>query len=511
MGFFGGVHYFGKKADARAEAHFQREIARLESAVSTQLTIATLETLPAELRRITSKLTQAERLAELDRIEAYHKAHPGEVGWLDPEPMTKYLALMLPEDVPELLGKIQRELPQHYTSWPDGPLVSAFFQTWAESDPAGLETWIRANLGSPLAANGARRLGLALYKEGALKHWDRLLALGAVVGGESTYFTIQAAVAENPQVAYQKIQALPDLELRSYGINHVLVAMALNDPEGALKLAREQKEEGVAARAESRVVMAMIAKPGADFEKIGDYLLMEAGERTSQSIDYMFEAWSKVDPEQAAAWLKKHEPVLGPRFDVPDLLLQNELEGLPAREQFTRVMNRPEATRRLEVATRGLAKEDPAFLVVSLKDLPPEAVGKVVKAGFEIIAEYDPKFAMEATANIPVRDEQERASTLVMSKWLSLNKQSATRWIENQPPGQLRDDALGGATQVYLKGRTGESAAWAVQISDEKARAAALEKALGSWADKGAARSWLEAQNLPADEKAPLLRKLEVK
>jgi hypothetical protein len=217
---------------------------------------------------------------------------------------------------------------------------------------------------------------------------------------------------------------------------------------------------------------------------------LPAGQRSAATAE-IFEAWSTLDPAQAAA---RARFLAGSRRDP------REVAGAETTDRETAAAHlaRQWADRAPQAAQAwALTLPDPAQRRAALDAL------------FTTWAEAEPATAAEAARTLPEREPGRiRLIDRVLTHWAASDPAAALDWLQTLPAPAEREAAAATLLTGVVQSQPAEAAAWALQLG-AGSDGSLLAKVLAAWAaaDKPAALAWAAALP-PGDTRDISLREL---
>jgi len=241
---------------------------------------------------------------------------------------------------------------------------------------------------------------------------------------------------------------------------------ARNDPEGALAWARTL-DDGERSKAISSVLSEMAASdPAAAAAQLSSL----GGEDLGRSYREIARQWGAKNWQEAQAWVNT----------------------LPADEQGGA----------LSAAIQGLAREDPQMAASELAKMPADQInGDAVEAAAQGLAREDPAAAAQWLVGLKANDTG-GAMRDVMMTWTATDPAGAVGFIQNQPEGEMRDEAASAYVWSNRSGDPAETIAVAEMIGDESRRTRSVSRAAASWMreDEPAAKTYIQNTDLLNDD-----------
>ncbi len=250
------------------------------------------------------------------------------------------------------------------------------------------------------------------------------------------------------------------------GASVIAAEWARDNPDGALAWAQtlEGRDRSEAISAALREIAA--TDPAAAAAKLAGL----SGDDLGRSYSEIAREWGAKNWNEALAWAK----------------------SLPAEDQ----------ARALSAAIEGLARQDPAKAAQQIASMPPDQVDdNAVEAVAQQMARDNPAEAAKWIAGLKVEDTG-GAMREVMMNWATTDAAAALQFVEQQPAGELRDEAVSTYLWSNRGGDPQQSVALAETISDEGSRTRAVVGAAMRWMadDEQAAKAYIQSSTSINDQ-----------
>lgn len=488
-------------------------------------------TLLERLRARTAKLTPEQRRQERDRMWAEDLATKDVVKIYDPERFLYYMALIQPEDLPELRSKLEEwtrleESKDNETldRERNSRFHSAILASWAETDLAGMEQWIiqAPNELSTLRGSAYTQLAITVARSDPENAWLRLRHIreAAGPGADLTAWEnelISSLARRNALGLFQQVKnVVKDEEERTNLMRGILGTHAQRDFQGAMRLMREVEDQKAVHDIEAYIVRGAWNGPSPQYAVIGDYILAEAGDRARRMLGHYIREWKKRDPEACGAWIVEQGDELS-EFDLryhrapPDR--STELDGLRPEEQVPTILSwEPNEANDvlLQTAFGTWIARDPEAALGALARVPEDRRGSAARDTALAVSAYDERLALRALAHVTEEKDRARVVETLTGSWFDYAPREASRWLNEQPMGMAKDAGV----RTLLGKLEGQDPVatvhWAQQFSGEDERLKQTARALRAWekTDKAATYRWVADQTFTPEAWAKLKENL---
>ena len=298
---------------------------------------------------------------------------------------------------------------------------------------------------------------------------------------------------EDPFAALRWAQSLTNRESQAGALRQIQIDTEKLGPEGArdfiMALENPEDRMNFAPRLAQQLAREDVTRALMLVESLPD------GDVRYNALDPVINAWAARDPAAAARYVatlpedRKSAEFMRRSIhqwheNEPDAAIAF-IEGLPAGEN--RDLGASAAINAMREANPQRALE----LFESVQD--PVVRGNVAKNLAASLVKTDPVKALSLAAEIPAKEQPDAYKGLVKN-WAQEHPEAAGAWINNLPPGQGRDAAVGAYVSIIDGMDPALATKWAFSIADPIERIDSAFEAFSKWVekDRAAASAWLE-------------------
>ncbi len=343
----------------------------------------------------------------------------------------------------------------------------------------------------------------------------------------------------DPALALDRVQHLYGHAGYTQGLMIVLESIGKNDPERALRLARDM----AGTRRQNAIYSVLFAQLAtADPARaVTDLGLVPAGESRATALRALASAWALNDAPAALAWAQGLDAdgdrptamasVLTILADLdPTRAISLARESLTG-ENGNRVVlaalrrlseDQPEAAGALIVAlspgyvqtcaaldnARSLAAREPTAALAWIDKLPGEGLHQTALNNvLDIWSRDQPRACEDYVAALPAGPAQDTAAAHLAADLGTVDPANAIAWANTLDSSTARSAALVSVASAWARGDAADASHWAASLPpDDPARAEALGGALSYWVASDAAQASAWVRTLPdADQPRALL------
>ena len=387
---------------------------------------------------------------------------------------------------------------------------------WAKSDPQSAISWAKS-LGQ--GVDQAELVRCALVGLAGVNPSAALDQVGMVPpGGKQGFFAsttgarvLQAAVNSDFDGTVAWVAAHPGALSQEdlLGMANAVTERLNADPAGFLN---SHALDGSLASILPAVDSALLNNAGAQQGAVWDWLKTQPDSETIKAF--------KQQVLNAVAW---QNPTQALQM-VPDLpanaagdseirsLAQSLLNGGSMLYRFDSVYSQAPARLQeplLESAfstLRGDNLNDPQTWISRLSLLPDAARASGEQSLARAMAEHSPEDAIAWVQSLPADGTRSGAVAAIASTWAATDAQDAAQWVSAMSPGPERDQSTRALAMALSETDPGDAWNLALSIGDPSQREDAATQVAKMIAarDPNAARQWIEASSLPAEQKAQM-------
>lgn len=420
-------------------------------------------------------------------------------------------------------------------------LIGTIFSEWANRDLEGAAAALR-KLDTGLAAQALEVVASALAQKDAEAAWRLVRDFnpepGRPPGADPRQMVIAQWAQTDPQAALQAAHSIPEAGARSKAIAEAIQVWAGNSPEAAFGYAITLADSQARANALLTFILNKFIPPAKLLPAVLERF--PPGDQYDFAVSSLFDGWADEDPRAAAAALSALPPGRALANSAARVAAVWMASARDRSEVFRWIETLPPGQARSAAIANAFgvwAEEDPAAAARGLAALSgdrreaqaviasswarrdprsalrwaaalPEPGGRdaAVERVIRAWAQESPEAAAAALPSVPP-ETRRKAMEAVASSWASRDLEGAARWLDRQPNGPDKDDALR-SFSAKLAGYDPRSAlSWAALISDPGARARQTERVAREWlrAEPAAAAAWIRA-NLPEETRRKLLK-----
>jgi hypothetical protein len=206
----------------------------------------------------------------------------------------------------------------------------------------------------------------------------------------------------------------------------------------------------------------------------------------------VLQVWMNTEPKTLLDWLNAHPDAHAfEKFDYFGALPAADPEGfrkwiatMPPGE----VQRKAQSSLASQMLYAGRFADAARIFPMDPSDISP--------IGFSYqFAQANPVEASRWLENLPPGQMREKAAFGVLGHWLNAAPEEATHWVENLPQGGMRDTGAGIIIQNILGKDFDGANAWLAEIQDQGARDQAAARIYNGWRGQSPARTreWLRA------------------
>jgi len=252
---------------------------------------------------------------------------------------------------------------------------------------------------------------------------------------------LQQLATTDPELALSKVDLVSNRSQRQQTYAMVLLVVAQSDPQRAVTYLGEISDERARAAATQTVVSQWAnSDPEAAINWVlnndvpnANQLLSQAGHTMiANDVDAAIRLLPRVDDETARIWRSSIATSLSLQRSPADAQrFIDQFKGEPGYDN-------------LQVAMiAGISQQDIYLAHSMAEQLPPgrardQSLQQIISNHFY----SNPQESASWLDSIGGVEDRGQATGQVLRQWFSMDLQSASQWIVNQPPGRVRDDAI---------------------------------------------------------------------
>lgn len=421
--------------------------------------------------------------------------------------------------------------------------VTSVMAQWMRKDPEAAKA-AAATLSGRQAEMARMAIISELARQDPRKAWDFASRLPQITGDgawmDPRFQVITQWAQSDPAAAVGAALAIQDTEKRNQIVASAVSAWASSDFEAALGYAVQIPD----ADTRGRILQNLASTQSADRSRMFDVLMEHApsGDSFRNAMTSLVHQWARENPREAAMAVKQLPANRSFSHLAGSVAEAWMASGADKMEVFNWARSLPEGQARTSTVNSlfdAWARDDSAGALRLLSSLGGDERTEAMLGIANGWSRTAPSAAAQWVASLPPGGERDNALRGVMSRWIqaspaeviaflgkipdgervavmgpvvsnwaSRDAASAATWVQRQPAGRAKDEALKALSrQIFLEDPEA-ALAWAVAISDPEGRTSQTERLAREWRllDPASARKWITTSPLAPEVRERLLK-----